>query len=510
VPVAELMAVGLRCPGAGDDRDVDHVLEPVRPPAKEPCQGGQSPGSVGAPTSDEDADPSPFVRYRQLLAAWHLTQQLGWSNDRYADLVHSLERQIAAIDGHSFLRTPFGRADAISDRLAFSTRGGVWIKDETGNVAGSHKGRHLTAVMLYLLVAREVGAHAGDPRPPLAIASCGNAALAAAVVSRAAGFDLSAFVPPDAATDVLQRLRALGTTIVFCQRRPGEIGDPCYLRFREALADGALAFCCQGPDNALTVEGGETLGREMVDALDARGLDRLCLQVGGGAFASSFVRAFRDARRSGRVGRLPRIHAVQTLRAFPLARAWARVVLRALERHGDAPRDEPARAALAALASARPDDAATMANVAGTPPSTFRGIVDELAHALGGASNAGGPSGLDSLMQDAARRRASIMTPWEVEPHSVAHGILDDETYDWRAVVAGMIESGGWPVLVTEEQVVEATTLGHQLAGIDVDPTGAAGFAGVLALGAVISPDERVGVVFSGARRERDTAPRAG
>ena len=42
----------------------------------------------------------------------------------------------------------------------------------------------------------------------------------------------------------------------------------------------------------------------------------------------------------------------------------------------------------------------------------------------------------------AARHRADFMWPWETEPVSVATGILDDETYDWLAVVRGTIESG--------------------------------------------------------------------
>ena len=39
----------------------------------------------------------------------------------------------------------------------------------------------------------------------------------------------------------------------------------------------------------------------------------------------------------------------------------------------------------------------------------------------------------------AARHRSAFMWPWETEPHSVADGILDDETYDWLAVVRGML-----------------------------------------------------------------------
>ena len=58
-------------------------------------------------------------------------------------LVDEVDAAVAAVDGVGFHVTPFGRADALSDALGFAPTGGVWVKDETGNVAGSHKGRHL-------------------------------------------------------------------------------------------------------------------------------------------------------------------------------------------------------------------------------------------------------------------------------------------------------------------------------------------------------------------------------
>ena len=74
------------------------------------------------------------------------------------------------------------------------------------------------------------------------------------------------------------------------------------------------------------------------------------------------------------------------------------------------------------------------------------------------------------------------MWPWEQEPHSVAHGILDDETYDWLAVVEGMLATGGSPLVVGEQTLAHANALAREATGIDVDPTGSAGLAGLLAL----------------------------
>ena len=100
-------------------------------------------------------------------------------------LVNRLDSAVAAVDGHGFRVTPFTRNGPLSAALGLSDSGGVWVKDETGNVSGSHKARHLFGTLLELEIGG--GAAAGTP---LAIASCGNAALAAAVVARAAGLRL--------------------------------------------------------------------------------------------------------------------------------------------------------------------------------------------------------------------------------------------------------------------------------------------------------------------------------
>ncbi|MGZ8832863.1 MAG: hypothetical protein ACXW19_06680 [Thermoanaerobaculia bacterium] len=52
--------------------------------------------------------------------------------------------------------------------------------------------------------------------------------------------------------------------------------------------------------------------------------------------------------------------------------------------------------------------------------------------------------------------RSEFMWPWETPPASVATGILDDETYDWATVTRGMINSDGFPIVVSEDQLIEA------------------------------------------------------
>ena len=103
----------------------------------------------------------------------------------------------------------------------------------------------------------------------------------------------------------------------------------------------------------------------------------------------------------------------------------------------------------------------------------------------------------------AATHRAEFMRPWEREPRSIAAGIIDDETYDWLAVTNGMIATGGYPVVVSERTLMEANRLARESTGINVDPTGSAGLAGLLQLHGEgrIRPDEQVAVLFTGVQR---------
>ncbi len=406
-----------RCPRSGEG-DVDHVL-------------------VKALDTDQvrwphDDDPNPFIAYRTLLHSYHRMA----SDADYRALVTHLDRAVATVDGRGFRVTPFARSDALSSRLGFATDGGVWVKDETRNVSGSHKARHLFGVALHVAIAQRSGVTAA---PQLAIASCGNAALAAAVVARAAQRPIEVFVPVDAPPAVVARLTSLGAVVTVCPREPGAAGDPTFRRLQAAIARGAVPFTCQGSENGLVIEGGETLGWEMVRS--GVKLDRILVQVGGGALASSVIQSMREAAELGALAASPRIDTIQTRSAFPLKRAYERVKARV---------------------------------------------------------DAG--ESLDGALHYAATHRSEFMWPWESEPHSVAHGILDDETYDWHAVVAGMLRTGGRPLVVDEACLEQANALAREATGIDVDHTGSSGLAGLMSLKG-IDPHERVAVLLTGVSR---------
>lgn len=98
-------------------------------------------------------------------------------------------------------------------------------------------------------------------------------------------------------------------------------------------------------------------------------------------------------------------------------------------------------------------------------------------------------------------RWSELMTPW-ADPHSLADGILDDETYDWQADIEVMRACGGQPIVVSEPNVEAAYAMATRL-GATVSPTGTAGLAALLptADGPAVQPWERVAILFSGVRR---------
>jgi threonine dehydratase len=231
--------------------------------------------------------------------------------------VRQVDAATASVAGVGFHVTPFERAGALSEALGFGVDGGVWVKDETGQVAGSHKPRHLMTILLHLLTTETLGlAPWGADRPALAIASCGNAAFAAATLAAGAGWPIRVFVPPTADPVVLARLVEMGVDLVECARRSTDPpGDPCIHRFREAVVDGAIPFTVQGTENVWCLDGGRTIGWEMARHLEENDagppLDRIFAQVGAGTFAASTIAGFKM---SGITPRAPR-RADRQLRA---------------------------------------------------------------------------------------------------------------------------------------------------------------------------------------------------
>lgn len=412
-------ALPARCLASGSGDDVDHVL--VRELDLTGCR------------FPFDGDESPLVRYRELLHAYRAARRQGVSDEQWVARARELDQRLGEVGRGGFRSTPLDERPTLAAALG---AGSLWIKDETAGVGGTHKARHLAPLALHRWVTQP------DRRPRLAVASCGNAALAAALLARALDWPLEAHVPVQIAPAVAERLRELGVRLVPCER-DGSPGDPCQRSLLSAVAEGAVPFSCQGSANGLAIEGGATLVWEVVarDGDQAAPIDNVIVQVGGGALASAVSLGFHDAQALGAITRRPRLFCVQGDGCAPLAGAWGRL-------------------------------------------------------AAQGALNPEGMTG-------AVRRRSQVMLPWTPAPSGLAEGLLDDETYDWAALVRGMLESGGRPLVVSDEELRRAGGLAQEHTGIEVDASGAAGLAGWARLcqEGVIGADERSLVLFTGARQ---------
>lgn len=418
-----------RCAASHTEDDIDHLLR---------VTWGVPPTVVG-----DGKDTNPFVAFRGLSYSYDRARVHGMSDEDYVSLVRELDSAVEAIDGTGFHTTPWEFSEELS----------VWLKDETGNVAGSHKARHLFGLALHIEVAERTGlvksGSLGTVDRPFAIASCGNAALSAAIITRAWGRKLRVYIPTWADAGVVHQLREHGADIVTCERNASSPpGDPCFHAFRAAVEAGAVPFTCQGTENGLVIDGGMTLGFEIARAINSGApeqLDHLFIQVGGGALASATIQGLGVALQASR--RMPAIHAVQTRGSHPLLQAWKRL-MKKLPEGGNAESNQ-------------------------------------------------------QVIQEAALRRSRYMRPVPSPGSSIASGILDDETYDWFAIVNAMYATGGWPVIAEEEDLLSARELASASTGVRADATGSAGLGGVLAArrAGLLESDETIGVLLTGIQR---------
>ncbi len=387
----------------------------------------ETPKGAAWPTA-EGNETNPFVRYRQLLWSWHRWIDAGLSDDEFVAVTRALDDSVKEAAGTGFLTTPARWVDSLGP----DSQTPVFAKDETGNVGGSHKARHLMGLLLHLAV----DAVANDVR--LAISSCGNAALGAATVARAAGRPIDVFIPTWADPKVVTVLDRLEATIHVCERRAGESGDPCMLRFQEAVGAGALPFGVQATENLWTLDGGRTIGWELADQLGAEGVDHVLVQVGGGALLTSCAIGLLEGAALGPLGRAPRVWAVQAEQCAPFEKAWSQI---------------PAAA------------------------------------------------GVDERLSLAEQQAERLMTPWP-DPSSAATGILDDVTYDWLGVARALLLTGGSSVVASEDDIestnqqVRAAGYNSDHTG----SAGYAGLLAAVRQG-TISPTDTAAVLITGVQR---------
>ena len=428
-----------------------------------------------------------FDLFHPLLSGGHL---LG--HDRYRRILDGMTGRLLRMEGRDFEVTPLTEESGLA--AALGRTGRLWVKDETGNVTGSHKGRHLMATLLYLEALRKLKGK--SIKKVLAIYSCGNAALGASAVARAGGYELHAFVPEDVDPIVAAMLAERGTLVERIPRSGTGAGDPCYLAFQKALAEkGWIPFACAGNENWSNIEGGATLGWEMVMQLLDRSqkIDSVVIQVGGGALARSVAQALEEALQLGFIQVLPRIHVCQPAGGFPFVRAYLLALEEIARRSGysfDLGYDHGADPVVqlqktVAFTRVRPDQ---IQEVAAFVQRSFESPA------------------VQSFLKDMAGEAGHIMWPWDGgPPHSLAHGILDDVTYDWYYLLCAVLRSGGRAEILAEDTIRDAYEKAQSHTGIPVCPTGAAGLAGLMQLtvSGAIDRGESAGLFFTGFDRSK-------
>lgn len=422
------------CPNASDDKykDIDHVFAPEDPSLNHlQTLAKLNDASNELATSSNN----PFIRYRSLLFPYRVAMDKGMSDTEYVDLVHQLDESIKDIGGVGFIETPLMWCKDIN----------AFVKNETNNVAQSHKARHLFNLMTYLLVMAKFDTNDTIRKKRLAVASCGNAGLAAALVAAAAKWPIDVCIPPDADPSVVTQLEKVGADVHICSRDDSHVdtklgtistkgsADPTVAVFRNLVQDhSSIPFSVQGCDCGMAVEGSQTIAWEVIEAIhrdysddlnskSKKEIEEIHIQVGGGALGSGLIQGFQRAidghlaviNPSFNMKSLPKLFCVQPDGNGPLNRAYTKM------------------------------------------------LSDNI------------------LLSEAVKHRSKYMYAWE-NPHSIAHGILDDETYDWVALVNGMSTSNGGSILIDDENICKAKEFAESTFDLNPCHTGSAGLAALI------------------------------
>lgn len=171
-------------------------------------------------------------------------------------------------------RTPLVAADPVGGAE-------VWFKAELTQRCGVFKTRGAFNRQLH---ARELGQL--DPRVGIAAASGGNAGLANAYAASVLGVPATVFVPENAPTVKVERLRAYGATVV---QRGSEYAEAFEAAQQHVIATGALF--CHAYDQPDIVAGAGVIGLEIMEDLPE--VDTLVVAVGGGGLYAGVATAAR-------------------------------------------------------------------------------------------------------------------------------------------------------------------------------------------------------------------------
>ncbi|HYJ07144.1 MAG TPA: pyridoxal-phosphate dependent enzyme [Chthoniobacterales bacterium] len=207
--------------------------------------------------------------------------------------IENIRTAVRAIDP-VFLNTPQYEADSLSQILGAK----VVVKVETANPIRSFKGR-----------GAEFLASRIPARTKLITASAGNFGQAMAYACRRRGINLTVYASVNANPLKLERMRALGATVVL----HGDDFDAAKIEAKRVAAESGVRLVEDGLD-VETGEGAGTIGLELAEWKEA--FDAVLLPLGNGALTCGVGRYLKD------VGPQIRVVAIQSAGAPAMLESW--------------------------------------------------------------------------------------------------------------------------------------------------------------------------------------------
>jgi threonine dehydratase len=203
-------------------------------------------------------------------------------------------RAAAGVIDPVFLNTPQYHADSLSRLLGVK----IVVKIETANPIRSFKGRGAEYLVSKI-----------PPKTKLITASAGNFGQAMGYACGRRDIDLTVYASVNANPLKLERMRALGATVVL----HGDDFDAAKIEAKGMGAETGVRLVEDGLD-AETGEGAGTIGLELADWKEE--LDAVLLPLGNGALACGVGRYLRHARPEIRVV------AIQSAGAPAMLESW--------------------------------------------------------------------------------------------------------------------------------------------------------------------------------------------
>ena len=477
------------CKNRYTDKDISHILEKYISPMAIPFIKE----NIGEIIKLNKGSQNPFIAYKNIFFSYYLSKYLKVD---FNNVIDEINNNLKSINGFGFSETPLLQPYKLQDfcKLVTDDDIDIHIKNETGNVSGSHKSRHLMGNIIYFDVLYR-GKIFKD-KPKLAIYSCGNAAMAAAIVAKAANYELNTYIPPNVNKNVFDYLNSFDANVITCPRQPNQDGDPCYIKFQEAITNNtAIPFSCSGIDNWSNIEGGQTLCLEYISQLLKRNitLDGIVIQIGGGALASSAIKTLNDLFELKIINKIPKIYAVQTRGGFPLIRAYYLIIKKISNLYN-------------LKCSLTYDKKANYREQNKNILDYMTTYVEEIKNIANFCKEHYNSHVIKNILNEILQddKVNNYMWSWEDEPKSIAHGILDDITYDWIAIIHGMLKTGGLPIIIDEDDIINTNIKAKKVTNIKVDYTGSSGLSGLIKLyqlGFFTKELKNIATIFTGIER---------